>query len=514
MLPLLVFVLGLAAANARLQRSELHAGYQEPLKQANGFQYGVQMDAGSSHTTVYVYKWKERVFDTVPPSLTQIEGDPLFHDNQEPGISDFAENPSGAGPSIQGLLDSAQAALKKDGIDDVSGVPVFLGATAGMRMLPPAQVTAILHSVRSTVATSKFMYEADFIRVLSGEEEGVFGWLAANWLQGTFQGPSDKTYGALDLGGASTQTTFHPDEAILADFFPLDVARTSHQLYTHSYLYYGNDQARFRMLDSLVNESTPLAPVTNPCYPKGFSQKGGTVSPGHPDVSFTGSSDWQGCMAQTKKLITDLQPADEKDCMQSSHSECTFAGAYMPSVPEHMDMLAVSTFFYVWNFFELKTGADARSDDLNALKAKAKAVCSMSNDEYENYVKKVSGGKIGSRSYNYCAGAGYIHALLSVGYGLDTENTPIRVTKDINGLDAGWQFGAMLYEINRLNWSYNGPSGSEPATVPNPLQGALTAVSVCLGLVSVVAITAVVLLVRRGACRKGDTERQSMYDEF
>ena len=266
------------------------------------------------------------------------------------------------------------------------------------------------------------------------------------------------------------------------------------------------------MLDSLVNESSSTA--INPCYPEGYSISGSTVSPDHPGVSFKGSSDWQDCMAQTKKLITDLQPNDEKDCIHSSHSECTFAGAYMPSVPEHMDMLAVSTFFYVWKFFELKTGADARSDDLNALKAKAKAVCSMSNDEFENYVKKVNGGKIGSRSYNYCAGAGYIHALLSVGYGLDTENTPIRVTKDINGLDAGWQFGAMLYEINRLNWSYNGPSGSEPATVPNPLQGALTAVSVCLGLVSVVAITAVVLLVRRGACRKGGTERQSMYDEF
>ena len=323
----LVFVfLGLTAASARLQRSELHSGYQEePLKQANGFQYGVQMDAGSSGTRVYVYKWAERVFHTVPPTLTQIAGDPLYNHKQEPGISTFAENPSGAGPSIQGLLDSAQAALKKEGIDDVSGVPVFLGATAGMRMLAPAQVTAIFHSVRSTVANSKFMYNADYIRVLSGEEEGVFGWLAANWLLGTFKGPSDKTYGALDLGGASTQTTFHPEEAILADFFPLDVARTSHQLYTHSYLYFGNDESRFRMLDSLVNESSSTA--INPCYPEGYSMNGSTVSPDHPGVSFKGSSDWQDCMAQTKKLITDLQPNDEKDCIHSSHSECTFAGA-------------------------------------------------------------------------------------------------------------------------------------------------------------------------------------------
>ena len=44
-----------------------------------------------------------------------------------------------------------------------------------------------------------------FFRVISGEEEGVFGWITANHLAQTLLGTTAVSYGTLDLGGASTQ---------------------------------------------------------------------------------------------------------------------------------------------------------------------------------------------------------------------------------------------------------------------------------------------------------------------
>lgn len=59
-------------------------------------------------------------------------------------------------------------------------------------------------------------------RVLSGEEEGAFGWLALNQLQAEISPDPDTTLGALDFGGASMQIAFVPREtSILGGLFPM-----------------------------------------------------------------------------------------------------------------------------------------------------------------------------------------------------------------------------------------------------------------------------------------------------
>lgn len=45
---------------------------------------------------------------------------------------------------------------------------------------------------------------------MSGEEEGVYGWLTVNNALDTILAPANRTVGALDLGGASAQITFSP----------------------------------------------------------------------------------------------------------------------------------------------------------------------------------------------------------------------------------------------------------------------------------------------------------------
>ena len=207
-----------------------------------------------------------------------------------------------------------------------------------MRMLAPATVTSILESVRSSVKAAGFMYNPEWLRVLSGEEEGTFGWVAANALLSTLRDDSSATYGALDLGGASTQVTFHPDESILAGFFPLTLANSSHSLFTHSYLYYGADQARYSMYNDLITTtpdqsatSTSTAvtkTVINPCFPTGYTA---TADPNNPTVEFQGSSDWDACLAAATKLIQDYQPLTPSsppnvECLHSDHERCTWNG--------------------------------------------------------------------------------------------------------------------------------------------------------------------------------------------
>lgn len=327
-----------------------------PSVHSNGFQYGIQMDAGSSGTRLYVYKWNARIFKELPPSLTQVMTEESWSKKQNPGISTFGTNPTGAGASIQPLLDFAiDVVLKSEGVTDVSVVPVFLGATAGLRMLAPSTVTAILTSVQSTVKNAGFMYKKEWIRVLSGEEEGAFGWVAANSLLGTLtSNDTSTTVGALDLGGASTQSTFHPSESILAGLFPLSIANVSHSLYTHSYLYYGADQARYSMYLDLIQAASKTPgtdtgkTVINPCFPTGYES---TSDVNNPTIVFKGSSDWNACLAAATKLITDYQPltpssSKSVECLHSDHERCTFNGVYQPAIPSKMKLLAMASFYY------------------------------------------------------------------------------------------------------------------------------------------------------------------------
>lgn len=66
---------------------------------------------------------------------------------------------------------------------------------------------------------------------------------------GAVTNPPNKTYGALDLGGASTQISFYePNEDVIANLFKLQLGGAKHwNVYAHSFLYFGVNLARERL---------------------------------------------------------------------------------------------------------------------------------------------------------------------------------------------------------------------------------------------------------------------------
>lgn len=84
-------------------------------------------DAGSRHTSAYVYKWpgNMRLRGTAVPV------DEIFHVSNNTGISSFASNPKGAGWLVGKLMKSVTREVPDD---KRSSTPVYLGATAGMRL--------------------------------------------------------------------------------------------------------------------------------------------------------------------------------------------------------------------------------------------------------------------------------------------------------------------------------------------------------------------------------------------
>eukprot|EP00511_Aplanochytrium_stocchinoi_P003745 CAMPEP_0204840702 /NCGR_PEP_ID=MMETSP1346-20131115/38601_1 /ASSEMBLY_ACC=CAM_ASM_000771 /TAXON_ID=215587 /ORGANISM="Aplanochytrium stocchinoi, Strain GSBS06" /LENGTH=451 /DNA_ID=CAMNT_0051978269 /DNA_START=237 /DNA_END=1589 /DNA_ORIENTATION=+ len=407
--------------------------------------YGIQIDAGSSGTRLHVYTWPaEHHYRTIYPA-SQLG----WNVENRPGISHYGRNYSMVEEKLGELLSFAKRLFKHEGLSEsqLKKVPIFLGATAGMRVLHPADADSIMMNAGRVLKSSGFHFEEDWARILSGEEEGVFGWITVNYLLKRLAGHSRETVGTIDLGGASTQVTLHPPESILANFFPLRLSAMAHDLYTHSYLYYGNDQARNYYEKSIVikaevgklldgQSNVKDKKLENPCWPVGYSRKveGRKVK---------GTGNWKACMKATDKVIR----SGKVPCKHSDGTRCGILGVYQPKIFGVSKVYAMSYFYYVYLFFELE-----HTGSLEQLSQKAEPICSLS---YSKFVQYVDGRhpKVNSHDLmmNFCFGAAYVISLLHEGLHFPIQNTSIIVVEQIEENDISWAFGSMLWHANLLN---------------------------------------------------------------
>ncbi|XP_077332916.1 ectonucleoside triphosphate diphosphohydrolase 8-like [Lithobates pipiens] len=409
--------------------------------------FGVVFDAGSSHTSLYVYQWPaHKENDTGIVSQIHMCNVP------DSGLSSYADNPAQAGEALKSCMDEALSIIPSGQHKETT---VLLGATAGMRLLNLQNETKT-HLILDAVSKTLRLYPVDFqgARILSGMEEGSFGWITVNYLLDTFIQHSyvnswihpqqAQLFGAMDLGGASTQMTFQPSGDIEDNstemFFRL--YGFDYTIYTHSYLCYGQDQALKRLLVYLI-EKTSSGNVKHPCYPKGYNaivtlssvynSPCVSTSPGHigANVTVEGTGDPSVCQMAIKNIF------NFSGCL---YKTCSFNGIYQPSV--HGKFYAFSAFYYTFNFLNLTYGQPL----------------SIANSSVWNYCtrewKELNAsfpGENKKRLLEYCTSAMYILTLLVDGYNFTSESwNNIRFANQANNADVGWTLGYMLNMTNKI----------------------------------------------------------------
>ncbi|XP_074842222.1 ectonucleoside triphosphate diphosphohydrolase 3 isoform X2 [Carettochelys insculpta] len=144
-----------------------------------GLKYGIVLDAGSSRTTVYVYEWPaEKENDTGVVSQTfrcSVKG---------PGISSYANNPQEMVKPINNCMNKVKEKIPSH---LHKNTPVYLGATAGMRLLRLQNETAaneVLKNIQNYFSSQAFDFRV--AQIITGQEEGLYGWITANYLMGNF----------------------------------------------------------------------------------------------------------------------------------------------------------------------------------------------------------------------------------------------------------------------------------------------------------------------------------------
>lgn len=452
---IIISVIGVIAIVALVTVAVLQ---NRPLTQK--YKYGIVLDAGSSHTALYIYQWPAEK-DNNTGRVEQRHSCKV----KGPGISSYASAPVKAGESLKACMQEAEDQVPESRHQET---PLYLGATAGMRLLNMENSSAsdkVFRAVEGVLQKSPFSFQG--ARILTGQEEGAFGWVTVNYLDDRLvQGL--KTTGALDLGGASTQISFISDKFDGSESPSNSVAfrlyGNDYNLYTHSFLCYGKDQA-LRL--TLANQTqTGPAVFSDPCFNLGYTStrnysalyNSPCVShmkpPGAPQ-SFTqqGIGNFQQCQELVRSIF---------NFSQCKYSRCSFNGVYQP--PLQGPFGAFSAYYFVMNFLNLTD----TSIPLETVKERIARYCATPWDQVKQQNPTIQTKYLAE----YCFSGTYIITLLTEGYNFTSESySKIKFIKKIKGSDAGWTLGYMLNLTNMI-------PAEAPDTPPLPHAGYVSIVTI------------------------------------
>lgn len=431
--------------------------------------YVVVVDAGSSGSRLMVYSWRSAAWErdmrmargeplNVLPHLERGSGPTVSAPWQvkiEPGFSSFAGRTQDIRGYMDQLLTYVRSVVPPDALPHT---PIYIMATAGMRMLKPEVRQAILLETCRVIREQPFYFASDLqdyagadtdtacgghVRVITGEEEGMLGWLAVNYLMHEF-GPQASTVGFLDMGGASSQIAFVPDshyenqrDLFHVTLHRLDASVDMHNVFVTTFLGYGTNAARTRYLYALAERLGAPMTLPDPCLPKGLRIP---MENGASTVHGTGS--YADCLAE-QQLLLDRQA-------KCSQLPCPFHGVHVPPIDFHKKpFVGVSEYWYstddvfrmggVYDHDQFhRMASDFCASDWSALESKWNA------HEYPEQVTS-------SRLQMQCFKSAWMSTILHEGFQLPRASnlTTFQSLNSLHGLSVSWTLGKALLEASR-----------------------------------------------------------------
>lgn len=366
--------------------------------------WGVVLDAGSSGTRLHVYRWDDPARALKNASFESAHSLPVLKTKNRkwtkkmsPGVSSFGDHPQDVGPGhLQALVQHAVDVVPEHAHPDT---PIFLLATAGMRLLPPAQQHALLSEICSYFRQNSRFYLPDcdlHVQVIPGETEGLYGWIAANYLLGGFDHPEahahgkgHHTYGFLDMGGASAQIAFapnateaekHANDLKLLRMRTLNGSPTEYRVFATTWLGFGINTARDRYVERLVDTYSTgnVYEIPDPCMPTGLrtTESGVVIEGPSREPTLVGTGQFDECLRLTEPLLGKDMPCTDEPCLLN--------GQHTPAIDFGVNhFIGVSEFWYTTHGIFATDGKNT-AYDFSTYQQKVEDFCSQDWDSIES----------------------------------------------------------------------------------------------------------------------------------
>ncbi|KAL3109841.1 hypothetical protein niasHT_011144 [Heterodera trifolii] len=429
------------AAVGELQHNRLHPPDTKEIQQClspdleaeestSGRFFAAVIDAGSTGTRLHLFEFSHELEQE--PSTFKLEAE--IYKEIKPGVSCFAKTPELAAENVRELLLTAKRQIPAE---LWAKTPIAFRATAGVRLLSEKEADAILSEIESEVLSSGLLVDDDAVGVLSGTDEGVFGWFTLNFLLARLEGVLErqsKAVAALDLGGGSTQVTFLPND-FNAALKGLSKQKYSHKLkifdhelrlYTHSYLGNGLVASRLGIAKLSSPEWKPgaMPSLHTYCLPKGFVLDDWDYAGNVWLISASSNTGFAQCLEIAKQYVQNVTDVKRVPQLADAGTELFLFGYFYDRA------LQANVVHYSLE----QLGGQAQVGDFRVA---AERACAIPPEA------------IGPEPWQpwQCLDLTYIYTLLHFGCGLPDEKT-IYMTKKLRAMEVSWALGAAFHLLN------------------------------------------------------------------
>ena len=372
---------------------------------ASGAEYALVIDAGSSGSRIHLYHWQHE--DDAPiPLIEEIE---LGKDckKTEPGLTDprgdddACRQQSDVGELLDPLITCARSKLD-DRIEDPKGIPLYLMATAGMRLCKRKNETRhvdIMDQVRVHLEGAPFDFRD--ASTIDAREEALYAWVAANYQNFSLRTKTENgTIGILELGGASGQIAFVPLDPTPEDTEVVHIAGSKYKVYARGYDGIGKSKI------TKVFENEKL------CFPTNHRMAGGDLG--------------EGDLKKCRERITEYLTTTENSAIQRLIED---------SPPKHdVKFLAISNYYHTPSLLGQKYALD-----YDKLTSAGSDYCTT---EWKEIPEKYPDAPPEFLS-DHCLMAAYIPALLTHGFRV-TDDGRVMLRLDRSDADVDWTLGALI----------------------------------------------------------------------
>jgi len=472
--------------------------------------YWIIIDGGSTGSRLHIFEFVKSeedndTIDVVRRGSTRVDK-PLSAFARTPLQieNDVLLEPSHVSEHILPLFDFAAAVIPSK---YHTTTEVRYEATAGMRLVEEDEQSIVYNALykglmESTMESSgsKFPFAAmkpSDIETLSGELEGFYGAVAANYLHGTIDAQmkmKDENVmplGALDMGGSSTQLVFLPDLSNKMDGETSSESRedlNEEDFFSTSYLSYGVDQIRHRLWKMWVDDASNMKDefgnanekkeILNPCAFDGYTME-------HEGYIFRGTGDVTECSKHLNRMIPSFQ-----NTLSYNEEKTNGMVGDIEHPPIQGNFFAMSLYFFTLDALRVLALPDEAmhlswpTPSIQELEDALHGFCGRSwTDDLEDIKHTAHKYTYPHQLQHRCLEAVYIVTLLRDGYGFSTSSRDITFTYDIDGSEVEWALGMLLslYSERERNSDFGNVSESLRSNSTNEM-GISTKGTTCIQL--------------------------------
>ncbi|CAL9150676.1 probable apyrase 6 [Musa acuminata AAA Group] len=382
--------------------------------------FGLVIDAGSSGSRIHVFEFLNE--GRIP--FVGFDGKGSVSMRVKPGLVAFAAAPEEAGGSILKLLEFAKGRVPTA---EWRTTKVQLIENGGLGSCPLRVRTAILESCRQVLRSSGFMFRDDWVSTITGQQKGIYAWIAANYVLGTLGGNHQETMGIIELGGASAQITFVPEEPPPLEYSRmLKLPGVTYNLYCKSIHQAGQDLA-WESLTELRNSSIVATasgsiegPIRSSCIPKGYNRSSiATSNALQKNISHDVEGNFATCRSKAYMFL------QQGEILQRFKADM------------QGQQLAFEKFFYISELFGMTPKAS-----LSDVEAAGRHYC----EDHWVSLKEEHFGIDEMDLKKYCFSSAFMVSLLHDGLGIPMEEKRIGFAVPTGSSPLDWTLGAFILQ--------------------------------------------------------------------